>query len=182
MSKFGISLIAFSSHYKFKYFLKYPFRYLIQLVTGSRMEHMGIKLMFDDEKQDLIYECTYNLGVHKTLMSERLNNLEHQIVVYEYEFIKKINKKQFDIIEKYLESKIGKKYSGIEALLSPLDFFKFKDDKNKFFCSELVCEAIKQVKIIPSSTKSNTLEPRDLLKLLNDNFLLLPKNEINHEN
>jgi hypothetical protein len=166
------TIIAFSSRFGIKHFLYYPFRYLIQLFTGSRIEHLGI-VSFGD-----LYEAR-TPQVIKSNALERVKNTADHIKVFKYEPNFNLNDSQKVALYRDLQAQLGKKYGIIDAAFSAIDrlplfrLFLSKDKaiSEKQFCSKLCAIAYQKLGLISNRINSSRLHPKEFITIINENNL-----------
>lgn len=167
------SLITCCSTFSFKTLFRYPLRYIIQIFTGDRIEHVAI--YFDNK----IAECLFKGGVRIIYLSDWLK--EHKsdkMKIYENSFNFDLTESQLEKIKSFVNKNLGKEYSIGEAIVSILpDEIEYEDD-NKTYCSEFVKECYLEGGILPPSFKNKNLNPGELLRTLKRLNLFAAKNRI----
>jgi hypothetical protein len=145
------------------HFIKKPFHYLIQWITGSNSHHVGIWC------NGYLYEALGSTGVRKIKLEDRKEDKHIEIKIENPLF--PLDKEEVNRLEAFLNRQIGKKYGFIEAFLSILTAIVFLDSdeiKTKtHFCSKLVVYAIKTIR--PKylyDIKPRQLNPEEALKIL----------------
>lgn len=81
---------------------------------------------------------------------------------YTYEYIEiDIDGRKSRNVMRFIERQIGTKYDWAGIVLSQF-FHTNADDKNKWFCSELVAEILKLYGELPEESKTNSYSPEDI--------------------
>jgi len=153
--------ILCSSSFKLKYFFKYPFRYGIQLFTGSRMEHAATYLLGS------ILEGKLH-GVIKTDYSTWLGGLEPQINAYMFQLLNPLSDDEcVDMLEFYQNASTSK-YNIIEFIFAKIPLLKLiKFPKDKYqFCDKIYLRGLQEIGRIPADIDCARLNPDQVPDLL----------------
>lgn len=155
------SLLQCSSAFKPKYLILYPFRYLIQLISGARTEHSALYLSGKVHEMKLA-------GLISNFLSNWFGNLDKQIDVYLYQLKEDLTENQILALESFIESVRTAKYSIIQHIFSKIIFLRsipFK--KNKYlFCNQFYIEALKHINLLPPEVDSRKYTPDQVPDLL----------------
>lgn len=167
------SLISCSSSFSFKTFFKYFFRFVIEVFTGDKVEHVAIYL------NGKIAECVLDDGIRVLDFQDWLNRQKVcERKIYENRLNIELTDLQINQINFFLEKKIGNKYSIKEAISSVLsDKIDYKID-NKSYCSEFAKDCYLEIGVLPLSFKEKRLNPAELIRTLKQLNLIESKNLI----
>lgn len=167
------SLISCSSSFSFRTFFKYFFRFVIEIFTGDKIEHVAIYL---DNK---IIECVLNNGVRTLDFQDWLNQQKVcKRKIYENCLKTELTDLQINQLYSFFKKKIGNKYSIKEAISSVLsDKIDYKID-NKSYCSEFARDCYLEIGVLPLSLKEERLNPSELITTLKQLNLIESKNRI----
>jgi len=129
---------------------------LIQWWTKSKFYHVEIVL------DDVWVSSRYGEGVH--MLPLRAFNNAYQ---YHHVGIIELTDTQYDTLFNWLEEQTTKKYDTLGIIYS--QFFPFRyDDKNKWFCSELITKVLTLLGVQDTfDLTPNLVSPGDLAKLFN---------------
>ena len=182
------TIIGFSSTFNWKQWASWkhlrtkPFHYGIQGFTGSDLDHVASIC-------NSLYEAMGKTGVRKMLLKERIEETDSVVKIYTYEPMVEFTEKQSDIFKASLESQLGKKFNGIQAMFAALDrliffnLFKSKPKNKTTFCSKYVFIAYQDT--FPDELKGiipRTLSPEECIKLLRKKRLIRGKKLLNKAN
>ncbi|NVM36905.1 MAG: hypothetical protein HWN81_15010 [Candidatus Lokiarchaeota archaeon] len=161
------SLITFSTDLNFKSFFKYPGKFIIQLFTKKKVEHVGIVA------DGYIYEALYPHGVRKRRIKDRpLYKYSH---IRSYPLTIKLTKIVKAELKDDLESQLEKDYSIGRAIYSAFDkiftFIDVRDKNKKTFCSKLVYKAYNKLGFLPD-LNANKINPYELIEACKDHGLI----------
>jgi len=167
------ALIQCSSKLTAKALVLYPFRYFIQILPGSRIEHT--LTCFDKKAIEEKFD-----GITITPTLDWLNKLEPQIRVYVYPLKTKLTKNQVSIALAYineiknLQDRGYYKYSIIRYVFSKIPLLKnieFREDKY-LFCNDLYLRILKKLDLLPSYIDTTRYTPDSTIDLLTDYNLI----------
>lgn len=167
------SLISCSSSFSFKTFFKYFFRFVIEIFTGDKVEHVAIHL------NGKVAESVLDGGIRILEFQDWLN---HQRAckrkIYENRLNIELTDLQINQIDSFIKKKLGSKYSIKEAISSVLsDKIDYQID-NKAYCSEFARDCYLEAGILPLSFKEKRLNPAELIRVLKEFNLIESKNII----
>lgn len=163
MKKSG-SLLVCSSKYQIKYALHYPFRYSIQLLTGSRREHTASLI------DGYVYESKPRpYGIVITPYEQWLATRNPETQVYLYEVMTEFTEDQNEKAINYVLNLVADyKYNTIENILYKIPFlrsFRFKIDKF-MFCDKLSLRIYQVLGLIPADLYCAAFDPDDVPDVL----------------
>lgn len=126
--------------------------FLIRTLTKSKWSHVALQL------NNQVYEVTFERGVSRTTIFEfRKRYPESDIVC-----VPILNAVR---IKKWLDSQLGKDYD-YSGLVGFFDQKRDWENPDKWFCSELIAEALIREGIIHPKVRSNRITPNDLYEIL----------------
>jgi len=167
------TLIQCSSLLTARALFLYPFRYFIQILPGSRIEHS--LTCFDNKAIEERFR-----GIIIQPIFSWLNNLEPQIKIYAYSLKTNLTKKQVAIALAYIDEiknaqKDGLyKYSVVRYAFSKIPFLKkikFREDKY-LFCNDLYLRILQKLDLLPSYIDTTRYTPDSIIDLLTDYNLI----------
>lgn len=126
--------------------------FLIRVVTRSKWSHVALQI------KNEVYEVTFERGVSRTTLFEFRKRYPVSDVVA-------VNIFNTYSIRKWLNSQIGKDYD-YGGLIGFLDAHRDWEEPSKWFCSELIAEALVREGIIHPKVRSSRVTPNDLYELL----------------
>lgn len=158
----NLSLLATSTPLTFKSFLRKPLRFLIQMVTGSRIEHVALYC------QKKVLQSS-GRGVELIPFDEWLEHYKNS-KIFKFQFTRKLKLKEILYFHEFAKIHAGKDYSAFQAAYSALDLlpiFRELDlhSQEEMFCSKLCAkfyEDIGWIKIDEAKTN-----PKELIHQLN---------------
>ena len=166
------SLISCCSSLSLEILFKYPARYIIQVITGKKVEHVAIYI---DNK---IAECVLDYGVRILPFQEWLN--QHKIKgmkIYENPLAIDLTDRQTENLRGFIKESIGKKYSIKEAITSVFDKLDYEKD-NRTYCSEFVKDSYVRAGVLSYSFEKQKLNPAELVSLTKKLGLIQTRNRI----
>jgi len=182
-------LIAFSSAYKIKHFLKKPARYLIHWL--SYLENRDVN--YDDVPEHIATFCkgyVYERLIEKmryvtkkTSLSDRLKGADSQIEIRHYPLRKKLDAKESRKLEAFLKKELkSNSPQGITqafyTVLDKLPFMKLVKISEKYkSCSKFVFRAYQAAGRIASYYNANKYSPIEVLNFAKKERLV--KNQFN---
>jgi hypothetical protein len=164
------TLIACGSRFSFKGLFTKPLHYLIQMVTGSRIEHVCMYL------DGQIYQIT-GAGIQIfTIENWFKEYVKEEAIIYKNEFKNDFTQTQIDAMKDYWLSEFhSAKYSAIYASYSAFDKFIFLSNLNlksviKSFCSKICIEAYQKAGFFVGLNASK-YSPSELIHFFNESHL-----------
>lgn len=167
------ALIQCSSLLTAKALMLYPFRYFIQILPGSRIEHS--LTCFNNNVVEERFK-----GIITTPWIDWISKLEPQIRVYIYRLKTPLTEEQIAIAIAYIEE-IRKaqvlglyKYSVIRYAFSKIPFLKkikFRADKY-LYCNDLYLRILQILNLLPSYIDTAKYTPDSTIDLLTDYNLI----------
>lgn len=162
-----ITFLALSDKYKFKYLLKYPFRYIIQAWSGAkkggtRKDHCAFKF------GSYIYEFKLK-GVIITPSSDWLTTLDHQTQFSSYYLKTNLTDEQIIKALAYIQFvSDNSRYSIMEYALFQfpiLNKIRFKKD-HLLFCDKFFLRFLQVIGLIPEDVYCAAYDVDDIPDLL----------------
>lgn len=143
---------------------------LIQIATNSKFDHVG--LVLKDKKKAYILEANTPLGFKKSIIKKdgvQINDLVERIKQYKGRiWFLKLNKRVKDItidgksgeeiLWEFYEENKNKKFD----ILFPITVFSEVDNKNVYFCSELVADVFRRLGIFYKFGKRKNKKPHNV--------------------